>query len=438
MPSRPLDRRQVAAGLALLAGGAWGSSALAQNRGAPSPPSPPESDPTSGMAAVGLIARRGELGQTVAVSGLSLGAAGERSFTFDQPFRVASVSKMFAGAAFVSLALDKGVSLDADVSDLLGFRLRHPAFPKVRITPRMVLSHTSGLRNGPSYPVPFGRPLSDAFRPGRRNYDDGKWFGAPNRRPGEWFAYADVNFALVAQMIERLSGRRFDLYMAQTLFAPAGLDIGYNWSGVTAATRLRAAPGLRMVNGRWLPQVDAEVPAAPLVALNKAPEARRLEARNYRLGTNGFAFAPQGGLRLCLRDMDRLAQIMAAGGAYNGRQLLRADALELMQRPVWRYDPANPNGFPSEVFQGYGLAMQTPQGLPGAAGDAFFGADSADWRGHLGDAYGWMTGLFWNIKDKRTIVWAVNGMPETERPAGKRSALTAPEEALIELAVGRS
>ena len=71
----------------------------------------------------------------------------------------------------------------------------------------------------------------------------------------------------------------------------------------------------------------------------------------------------------------------------------------------------------------------------GADGDAYFGPDSGDWRGHLGDAYGWMTGLFWNIKDRRTLVWAVNGMPETGRPAARNSALSAPEEALIALAL---
>jgi hypothetical protein len=47
-----------------------------------------------------------------------------------------------------------------------------------------------------------------------------------------------------------------------------------------------------------------------------------------------------------------------------------------------------------------------------------------------------MTGLFWNVKDRRTVVWAINGMPETGRPPARRSALSAPEEALIALALG--
>jgi hypothetical protein len=47
-----------------------------------------------------------------------------------------------------------------------------------------------------------------------------------------------------------------------------------------------------------------------------------------------------------------------------------------------------------------------------------------------------MTGLFWNRRDGRTLVWAVNGMAEKDRPPARNSALTAPEEALLAPALG--
>jgi hypothetical protein len=114
-------------------------------------------------------------------------------------------------------------------------------------------------------------------------------------------------------------------------------------------------------------------------------------------------------------------------------------SLDLMGTAVWRYDAAHPNGETGEggagegVFQGYGLGMEVPQGRPGPGGDSFFGPDSADWRGHLGDAYGWMTGLFWNVKDGCTLVWALNGLREIGRSPGRRSALTPQEEAVIDV-----
>ena len=107
-----------------------------------------------------------------------------------------------------------------------------------------------------------------------------------------------------------------------------------------------------------------------------------------------------------------------------------------MQTRAWALDRDRPNGDLGGVFQSYGLGCETPVGGPGPAGDAFFGPGTGDWRGHSGDAYGWMTGLFWNRRDGRTLVWAVNGMPEMDRPPARNSALTAPEESLLALTLG--
>jgi CubicO group peptidase (beta-lactamase class C family) len=296
----------------------------------------------------------------------------------------------------------------------------------------MLLSHVSGLRNGPSYPVPLGRKLSEAFLPGGRHYDAGAWFGPAEHRPGDWFAYADVNFALVAQILEHRANQRFDLFMRRELFAPLGLDIGYNWSGVSQPKRAMAAPAVHLDAGAWMPQVDGEVLPAPGIAFTRAPEGAGLDAADYRIGDNGFVFSPQGGLRLSLSDMDVLARLYAAGGRWQGRQLIPRAALEAMQTPAWRFDPAHPNGdVGNGLVQGYGLGCEVPLGRPGPTGDRFFGADPADWRGHFGDAYGWITGLWWNRRDGRTLVYAINGMAETDRPPARASSLTAPEETLL-------
>ena len=386
------------------------------------------------MTSAGVIARRGD-GDIAwrSTDGIAHGPQGIGTFDPNTPFRVASVSKMIAALVCVPLIMKAEKGLETDASGLLGFRLRHPAYPDTPITARMLLSHTSSLRNGLSYPVPFGHQLDESFLEGGQHFDQGGWFGPPSRAPGEWFAYADVNFALIAQIAEQLSGQRFDLLMHGSLFAPLGLDIGYNWSGVSQAKRDRAAAGLRWVAGQWMAQVDAAPPRAPCVTLSRASDDLRLA--DYRLGENGFAFSPQGGLRLSLADMDRLARACSDAHHGNTAAAIPSVALRAMQTPVWVLDPARANGDTDEgVFQSYGLGIQTPMGRPGSAGDAYFGVDSDRWRGHLGDAYGWMTGLFWNLDDQRTIVWAINGMPETERPAGLRSSLSAPEETLIGLA----
>ncbi len=430
----PIDRRTVTASLAITLATAgrvaWAEPANLLDRVIDGPLGPP-------LASAGLIARRGDGSIALkSVAGRAFGPAGSRAFDVDQPFRVASVSKLVTTSVFMDFAVRAGLDLDGDASDLVGFRLRHPNYPGIAITPRMLLSHTSGLRNGLSYPVPLGHRLSEAFSPEGRHFDGGAWFGPQEHRPGDWFAYADVNFALIAQILERLVGERFDIHTRRALFEPLGLDVGYNWSGVSQTRRVAAAAAVRLESGAWKTQVDDTVPPSPGLALSRAPDAPDLEASDYKVGENGFVFSPHGGLRASLSDMDRLARLYAAGGLWRGTKHLSRAALESMETRTWTFDPAHPNGETDDgLLQSYGLGCEAPCGRQGPGGDAFFGCADGDWRGHFGDAYGWITGLFWNRRDGRTLVYALNGMPATMRPKAQGSSLTAPEEALINLAL---
>jgi CubicO group peptidase (beta-lactamase class C family) len=386
-------------------------------------------DQMPGMLSAGFVARRGERVAERA-EGQALVHGVWRNFAVDQPFRIASVSKMVTATGFMSLAPGR-VDLDADVSQYLGESLRHPAFPDAAITARMLLSHTSGLRNGADFPVPFNRPLLARLNQaaGEENY--GGWFGPASERPGHWFSYSDTNFAVLAQIIERVTGVRFDHYMHETLFERLELDIGYNWSGVSQAKRDRAAAACRREDGTWAPQVDAAPPRAPEIALYRGENNDAATEADYSVGLNGFAFAPHGGLRLSLTDLDTLARHYLGALWQHGNVA--------MTTAHWRFNTVAPNGTTERGwYQGYGLGVQTPEGRDAAGaspGDAYFGRKTQQWRGHLGDAYGWMTGLFWNAHSDTSLVWAINGMPETDRPPGARSALSAPEESIIDNAL---
>jgi CubicO group peptidase (beta-lactamase class C family) len=184
-------------------------------------------DPQAAVPGLAGAAFTGPANTIAVARGLADVATG-RAMTAAAPARIASISKLVTAMGFMTLVEAGKVGLDDDVSDILGWSLRHPHFPKAAITPRRLMSHTSGLRNGPSYPVAFGRPLSAALTPGGAQWDDGAWFGPADEPPGDWFAYADVNFAVVAQLIERLSGQRFDRFMSAQVLAPLGVDAGFN------------------------------------------------------------------------------------------------------------------------------------------------------------------------------------------------------------------
>jgi CubicO group peptidase (beta-lactamase class C family) len=317
---------------------------------------------------------------------------------------------------------ENSIDLDTDISTYLRAPLRGPAFPDTPITCRMLLSHTSGLRNGADFPVPFNRSLLARLDAAAREPNYGGWFAPAHEPPGAWFSYSDTNFAIIAEIIEHVTGTRFDRFMRERLFTPLRLDIGYNWSGVSQRKRARAAAACRWVDGAWTPQVDANPPRSPEIAFYRGDGDPNSTEADYRIGENGFAFAPHGGLRLSLSDMDALARHF----------LSESEALAPMRTPAWTYDPAAPNGaIENGFYQAYGLGLQMPLGR---ASDSFFGADSADWRGHCGDAYGWMTGIWWNARTRITLVYAINGMPETDRPRAV-TALTAPEQAIVDLAL---
>ena len=356
------------------------------------------------------------------------------AFDYDQPFRVASISKMVAATGFMSLVTSGAVDLDADISAFVGAGLRHPEHPDVPITARMLLSHTSGLRNGVDVPVPFNRPLLPRLEAAAREENYGGWFAPAHEPPRAWFAYSDTNFALIAQIIERVTGSRFDRFMRETLFEPLGLDVGYNWSAVSQRKRDRAAAAVRWIDGAWQAQVDAAPPRTPEIAFYRGDGDPNSTEAEHRIGENGFAFAPHGGLRLSLADMDRLAQFYLRGAPLAGDGALRQ-----MTAPTWTYDPAAPNGATGGGwYQRFGMGVHLPLGreAPGASpGDAFFGAGTQHWCGHFGDAYGWITGLWWNARDGATLVYALNGMPEMHRPPGTRSAMSSIEEALIDAAL---
>ena len=385
---------------------------------------------------VAMIARdRG--GQVVLAEAHGRGVQGEgaarreRPLTLDTPARVASISKLVATAGLMTLLRD-GYGMKMDASDPLDFVLRHPLEPNRPITLERLASHTSGLRNAADFPVPAGRRLEDALLPGRPNYDGGDWWSKPGV-PTDSFAYSDANFAVLAQVIEGLSGERFDRYMTHHLFRPLGLDAGYNWSGVSQAKRDLATACCRPKQGVWTAEVDAVVPPAPAARIFAAPERPGLTSADIRPRENGFALAPQGGLRASVRDLDRLA--VTFRDAARGRRGLPLDTRDLSAmayQPEWRFNGTN-GETEGGLYLAYGLGVQIPTGVPGPQGDAFFGADSSHWRGHFGEAYGLVSGMFWNTRDRRTLSWMINGTPgeATETP-GRRSALSPWEEAAID------
>ena len=101
---------------------------------------------------------------------------------------------------------EKGLlDLNEDAGKYLGWPLRNPDFPDAPITLRMLLSHTSSIRDTGGYILPHTLSLSEYFLPEGRYWKNGCHFAkkdeAADVAPGKTFTYANIGFALLGPYV---------------------------------------------------------------------------------------------------------------------------------------------------------------------------------------------------------------------------------------------
>ena len=338
--------------------------------------------------------------------------ATRRRVTPDDPVRVASISKLAVGLVVMRLVERGTLDLDRDVSDWLGWRLRNPAFPQVPVTLRLLLSHRSSLTDAADYAVPLG----DSVR--ARTGDARAWDAM--HAPGGFFRYANLNFPVVAGVIEKATGERFDRVMMRELFVPLRLDACFNWSGCTSGRIARHVVLYDGVTGAV--RTDDLKARAPVCPVNVAP-GNACDLAGYRPGDNGALFSPQGGMRISMRDLARLGQVLLR----RGEGLLKPESVAAMTAPAWIFDGSN--GDTSGGFYcRYGLAVQLlPTRAAGCRDDLF--RDGAERVGHAGEAYGLRSGLWLDMAGGRGLAFFASAVPDSGAE-GRASAYTAAEERL--------
>ena len=203
-----------------------------------------------------------------------------RTVTADDPVRIASISKLVTTIGVMRLVEAGKLDLDADVSNLLGWRLRNPAFPDAPITLRLLLSHRSSLTDGAGYwQVPLGGKLRGVAE------DPRAWDTA--HAPGAYFRYANLNFPLAAQIMEQVTGERFDKLMHRLVLEPLGIDACFNWDSCDATTAARAVV-LYDVDGK--PVRDDNHGRKPDCAVVTDGSC---DLSRWRAGENGGLFSPR-------------------------------------------------------------------------------------------------------------------------------------------------
>jgi CubicO group peptidase (beta-lactamase class C family) len=160
-----------------------------------------------------LVARGGE---TLLAKGYGFADYGATPNTPRTLFEIASASKQFTAAAVLRLEQAGKLALTDPLSKIV------PDVPedKAAITLKMLLTHTSGF--SPEAGVPYASPLS------RADYLRTILAVPLASAPGEKFAYANAAYAVLAAVVEIVSGKGFEEFSRKELFEPAGLaDTGF-------------------------------------------------------------------------------------------------------------------------------------------------------------------------------------------------------------------
>jgi uncharacterized protein YbbC (DUF1343 family)/CubicO group peptidase (beta-lactamase class C family) len=249
-------------------------------------------------------------------------APGFEAMTTDTIFDVASLTKvMSTTTAILKLVEDGCLSLDDAVSkhipDFLSGGIRpEPTDPLVtvedrrEITVRHLITHQSGL--------PPGIFLTEADFWGHAEGARRAATVGLIERPGTRFRYSDVNFILLGEIVNRVSGQRLDRYARDHIFSPLGMtETGYL---PAAATHGQIAP-TTVVEGYGLLRGQVHDPTCRRMEGVAGHAGVFSTAKDVATFVRAFAFAKEGDTSLLGREMVKMAttnQLPGSLGAQRG------------------------------------------------------------------------------------------------------------------------
>jgi len=217
--------------------------------------------------------------------------------TPDTVFQIGSVTKLWTAVLMMQL-VDAGlVDLDTPVTTYLpGMRLARDGGWE-RITPRHLMSMTSGLDNGPYMDTGRG---DDALERNVAALAELPLIF----EPGTAYGYSNASTRVSGLVIERVSGMTWDDAIRERIARPAGLE--------NVVSLFEQLPYYRVAVGHHPGQQDV-----------------------HRTWTLGRGMGPSGQtLAVSARDLVRFAHILLAKGvADDGARILSEDAVEAMHRP---------------------------------------------------------------------------------------------------------
>lgn len=147
----------------------------------------------------------------------------EEALSVNDRYQLASVSKQFTAIATLMLVEEGKLNLTDTVKQHL------PYFQYDRITVKQLLNHTAGLPNY-MWAVEHhwdkeSAPYNDEVLKLMDSLQLNLYF-----RPGTRFFYANTGYVALSQVVEEVSGQRYDSFLRERIFQPLGMDKAFVYS----------------------------------------------------------------------------------------------------------------------------------------------------------------------------------------------------------------
>lgn len=221
-------------------------------------------------------------------------------------FRAASITKMITGIGLMKLVDEGKLALDADISQYFGYQIANGYYPRIPLTLRQLMSHTSSISEGGGY---SSKSKKIAQMLAKKVDLRGNFY---KEKPGSTYRYSNFGAGLTGSLMEAVTGLSINSYMRQAIFAPLGIDAAYSAS-------LLSRP--EDVSNQYK---NGVLDRAVAGQLRKTYEDFADPESHYRI-TMGDAW-------LTSRDMAKLASLLCSDGSFDGVRILSPESTHLMRQ----------------------------------------------------------------------------------------------------------
>lgn len=211
-------------------------------------------------------------------------------------FRVASLSKVFTSMLAMAEVNDGKLDLDADISDYFGYKFRHPKYPDIAITSRMLLTHSAGYSDKQGY----REALSTVA-------DSADYY---SYKPGSKHLYSNLSIGIAGAVVEKAANQTLSQYSRDRFFSPMGIDASY-YSNYLSDTSLIA-------NCYFHGTV-------------KYSRESIMESRESKNVSPGYIYyTGQSALLISAVDLAKVTTVLMNEGQYDGKEYLSPETVNQM------------------------------------------------------------------------------------------------------------